>query len=186
MPSRRSDRQYRPVVVLVGMMGAGKTSVGRELAGRSEFIDLDKLIEQQTKRTIREIFEAEGETAFRKLELQALRDATTSGQYKVVSTGGGVVTTSEARQLLREMDAFIVWLTASNEELTRRATKSGNRPLLDHDPGAKIEELMNQRAPMYAEVADLTLNTQGLSVKQVAQLIEEALKHHVADRKTAP
>lgn len=186
MLSRRSDRQDRPIVVLVGMMGAGKTSVGRELAERSEFVDLDKLIEQQTKSTIREIFEAEGEAAFRKLELQALRDATTSGQYKVISTGGGVVTTSEARQFLREMDAFIVWLTASNEELTRRATKSGNRPLLDHDPGAKIEELMNQRAPMYAEVADLTLNTQGLSVKQVAQLIEEALKHHVADRKTAP
>ncbi len=89
MPSRRSDRQDRPVVVLVGMMGAGKTSVGREFAGRSEFVDLDKLIEQQSGRTIREIFETDGESAFRKLELQALRDATTSGHYKVVSTGGG-------------------------------------------------------------------------------------------------
>ncbi|NBO56015.1 MAG: shikimate kinase, partial [Actinobacteria bacterium] len=137
-------------------------------------------------RTIREVFQTDGEAAFRKLELQALRDVATSGRYKVVSTGGGVVTTSEARQLLQEMDAFVVWLTAPNDELTRRATKSGNRPLLDHDPGAKIEALMNERAPMYAEVADLTLNTQGLSVKQVAQLVEEALKHRVADGKAAP
>lgn len=173
-------------MVLVGMMGAGKTSVGRELAGRSGFVDLDKLIEQMAGRTIREIFESDGETAFRKLELQALRDATTSGRYEVVSTGGGIVTSSEARQLLQEMDSFVVWLTASNEELTRRATKSGNRPLLDHDPGAKIEELMNQRAPLYAEVADMTLNTQELSVKQVAHLVEEALKHHMINRKAAP
>lgn len=163
-------------MVLVGMMGAGKTSVGREIAGRQGvFVDTDRLVEQRAGLSISEIFAKEGEPAFRRLEIEALRDAISSGAYGVVSTGGGIVTTEAGREFLNEVDAFVVWLTAPNEELARRASKSGNRPLLTGDPVARITELMKERANLYAEVADLTIDTSGLSIKQVAQLVEEAL-----------
>lgn len=159
------------------MMGAGKTSVGRELVERSgRFIDLDRLIETRTGRTVRQIFKSDGEPMFRLLECEALSEVLNDPQVSVVSTGGGIVTTVQGRQLLNSSYAYVVWLTASNPELVRRATKSGTRPLLDNEPEAKIAQLVKERTDLYAEVADLTVDTENLSVNQVAQIIDESFK----------
>ena len=181
MPGRHSKKSQLPTIVIVGMMGAGKTSVGRELAGKSgKFIDLDRAIEERENRTVREIFESDGEGAFRAIEVRLLEEVLLSGSYTVIATGGGVITTEGGRDLLRNADAYIVWLTASNEVLAKRASKSGARPLLDNDPLAQINDLMKQRSAHYAEVANLSLDTGGLSVRQVAHLIEESILRETA------
>ena len=112
--------------------------------------------------------------------MRLLEEILLSGSYTVIATGGGVITTERGRELLRNADAYIVWLTASNEVLAKRASKSGARPLLDTDPLGRISDLMKQRSVHYAEVANLSLDTGGLSVRQVAHLIEESILRETA------
>ena len=168
----------RPIV-LVGMMGAGKTSVGRVLASRLEvpFIDLDEEVERRTGRRVAEIFGAEGEGAFRALESRVLADVLGDAQAPVVlSTGGGVVTTAHNRQLLADPRFDVVLLEASIDELSTRLPSDDARPLLRGDRREVLLSLWQEREVDYRTVAKVVVSTSGLSIDQVAQTVLRELR----------
>lgn len=142
-------------IVLIGMMGSGKTTIGRALAERLGygFVDSDEVIQSRTGRTVREIFSTEGERAFRILETQALLDALDWPEPLVVAAAGGVVLAEENRRVLRERAARIVWLTAPVEVLAVRAETGGHRPLLDENVAETMARLYAEREPLYRELA---------------------------------
>jgi shikimate kinase len=164
------DRQH---VVLVGLMGSGKTTVGRALAERLQrpLLDTDELVEQRAGRTIRDIFAAEGEAAFRDLEAAVLAEVLAGDEPAVVATGGGVVLRPENRAALDAADARIVWLCAEPAVLLERLRYAGNRPLLDHDPEATLQRMAEERAPLYREVADLVVRVDGRSTHDVVEAV---------------
>lgn len=164
-------------IVLVGMMGAGKSTVGKALAKHLswEFTDTDHLIEQQTGVSIPVIFEIEGEQGFRRRESLAL--ASFSGKERqVIATGGGIVLAPENREILKSIGA-VVYLSASAAELYQRTRLDKNRPLLQGpNPRRKIEELLAARLPLYKEVASVVIETGRQPVYQIVQKISNALK----------
>nr|MBA3303085.1 bifunctional shikimate kinase/3-dehydroquinate synthase [Acidimicrobiia bacterium] len=136
-------------LVLVGMMGSGKTSVGELVAERlgRKLVDSDAVIEARTGRTVREIFEADGEAAFRTLESEALAEALASPQPAVVAAAGGVVLDEANRELLRSGGGRrVVWLDADPSVLAARVEKGDHRPLLGDDPEAAMVRLADGRA----------------------------------------
>ena len=164
----------RPHVALIGMMGSGKSTVGFWLA-QSEglrFVDLDAAIEERQGRTIQEIFVADGEARFREMEQSELTECLTSEQPLVVSCGGGAVLRAGNRSLLRER-AWVCWLRASIETLTRRVRSGDNRPLLGEDPVADLIQISNARAALYAETAHRVIDIDGLEANQVAERIRQ-------------
>lgn len=120
-------------------------------------IDTDDLVERRTGRTIAEIFDTDGEAAFRALETAELRRAL--GATAVVSTGGGIVVSDENRRLLRASPALVVWLDGSIDSLVQRVGSGQGRPLLGDDVRAALQEKVAARADGYLEVADLRLDT---------------------------
>lgn len=156
-----------PRVVLVGPPGAGKSTIGRKLARELgvELYDTDAGIEEETGRTIGEIFADDGEPGFRTIEEQVVRRALLS-ERGVVSLGGGAVLSPHTRALLR--DRTVVYLEISVAEGLRRTGASTTRPLLNGtDPGAKYRELMRIRRPLYREVATVRVRTDGRSPGRV-------------------
>src|SRR5512139_1979955 len=165
-----------PGVVLVGFMGSGKTSVGRELARklRADFVDMDERIERVAGKPIREIFSAEGEPAFREREKAALREAL-SVPGRVVATGGGAFLDEGNRTLLSAY-APVVYLEARAETLLARLPGKSDRPLLrGEDRGRIVRDLLARRAPGYQR-ADHTVATDGLTVGEVADRVVALLK----------
>ena len=164
----------RQPIFLVGMMGSGKTTVGRGLAKtlQREFIDLDHELEARCGVRIPVIFEIEGEQGFRKRECQVL-DVCSRRPNIVMATGGGAVLSAENRRALRER-GIVVYLRATVEELFRRTSRDRNRPLLaTADPRATLRELLLQREALYGEIADIVIETGATSVAQiVAQVIQ--------------
>ena len=153
-PSSPASEAGARHVVLVGLMGTGKTSVGRRVAhclGRP-FLDSDAQVEARTGRTVREIFESEGETYFRQLETQALADALASPEPSVIAAAGGVVLDPANRERLRA-SATAVWLRADPSLLATRVATGDHRPLLDDDPHRMLQRMHEQRGPLYHEVA---------------------------------
>jgi shikimate kinase len=160
---------------LVGMMGAGKSSVGRPLAEALgyRFLDADSIVEQAAGRPIPEIFARDGERGFRVLETAVLNQL--AGWHSlVVATGGGVVTRPENWGHLRQ--GVVVWLDAPEEQLLRRLRADPTpRPLLmEADPAARLRELLAERRPLYAQ-ADLTIQQGGESPEAVATRVLEGL-----------
>ncbi len=158
-------------------MGSGKTSVGRLLAERTgrALVDTDDLVETVTGRTITALFSSEGEDAFRRFELESLRRALARTEPAVVATGGGVVTTPEARRALA-LDSIVVWLDADPATLTHRLEADGARPLLvGRDTREVIDELHERRAPLYREVADRIVVVDGLDPAGVADAVLDVL-----------
>jgi shikimate kinase len=160
----------RKNLVLVGMMGAGKTTVGRLLAQRlqRDFYDSDEEIERRCGVRIPVIFDIEGEAGFRAREAQAIAELCAL-EGAVIATGGGAVLAEENRRRIAER-AIVVYLHARPGHLWHRVKHDRNRPLLaTPDPQKKLEELYAQRDPLYREVADLVLDTGKQSVQTLAK-----------------
>lgn len=166
--------------MLVGMMAAGKTSVGRRLAERRgwEFFDSDRQIEKMTGRTVADIWRTDGEPAFRHLEAQVLADALASTTPRVIAAAGGTVMDPDNRRLLTTHRP-VVWLRAHPSTLASRvgSASHGHRPLLDDDPAGVLQRLDAVRRPLYEEVADVAVDVDDLTAEQVAACVEAALEH---------
>lgn len=168
-------------IVLVGMMGAGKTSVGRHLAQKLglPFVDADSEIEAAAQATITEIFEREGEAAFRSGERRVIARLL-DGPVCVLATGGGAFMTPETRTKIRER-AISVWLRADLDLLTRRVGRRRDRPLLNNgSPRETLARLLALRDPVYAE-ADLVIDSGEQTPDEVAEAVIAALRSFLAD-----
>jgi shikimate kinase len=169
-------RGPRPRLILIGYRGCGKTTVGERLAERLgwEFVDTDRLVEQAAQQTIRQIFEQQGEAAFRTLESDALAQAVSRPRC-VISVGGGALLSDDNRRRLRDAGTC-VWLTASPDELARRTSddpqSAATRPALtDADARAEVRALLAQREPLYRELAEHTIDTEGRTPEAVTELV---------------
>jgi len=154
------------------MMGAGKTTVGRELAARlgRRFLDSDEQVQSRTGLTVSEIWRAEGEGAFRRLESEALADALGSPSPVVVAAAGGAVLDPQNRRRLGD-GATVVWLRARPSTSAQRVGPGDGRPLLDDDPPATLERLAEVRHPLYEEVADAVVDVDDLEVAEVVECV---------------
>jgi len=167
----------KPNVFLIGPMGSGKSAVGRHLARllRFSFYDSDADIEAKTGVDIAFIFEKEGEAGFRQRELESI-ERLTGLEGVVIATGGGAVILAGNRRVLADRGT-VVYLETSVDQQLERTRHGRHRPLLnDTDPKVKLGELMHQRADLYAEIADLTVSTDGRRVQLVAEEIHRELQ----------
>ena len=158
-------------------MGAGKTTIGRQLAKRlsKDFYDSDHEIEKHTGADIPLIFELEGEEGFRKRESQVLKELV-SLENIVLSTGGGSVLDPENRKLFSD-NGIIIYLKSNAEKLYKRIADDKRRPLLQTDDRLnKIRMILEEREPIYIELANHVVETQEHSIKQITQEILELLK----------
>jgi shikimate kinase len=170
-------------LALIGFMGTGKTSVGRLVADQLHFdyIDTDEMIQSSTGKTIAEIFSHEGEAVFRKLEGKIVGEISTRSKT-VISTGGGLPVNPKNLASLKS-HALVICLWASPEKIWGRVKNQTHRPLLqDADPQKKIRELLADRAPFYKQ-ADVLVNTDIRSVREVVQQVVHQFRLETTDRR---
>src|SRR5258708_7012507 len=175
--SEKSGSTIPGSIFLVGMMGAGKTSVGRVLAKRLNkvFYDSDHVIEERTGVKIPVIFEIEGEPGFRQRE-SAVLDELTALHEVVLATGGGAVLAVENRERLRARGT-VVYLRATVKDLLNRTRHDKNRPLLQAaDPRARLNDLYEMRDPLYREVAHVTIDTGSQSLTTLVNRLQQVIK----------
>jgi shikimate kinase len=168
-------------IYLVGMMGAGKTTLGKALAQRLgvEFVDMDRLLVDKTGVPVATIFEIEGEHGFRKRETCALVEAA-SHDGRIVATGGGVVLAEENRRVMRE-SGTVVYLRARLENLWERTRHDTARPLLKTpDPRGTLERLLTERDPLYRDAAHVVVDTGSHSASAALARVLAALRAHGA------
>lgn len=161
-------------IFLIGPMGAGKSAVGRHLARtlHLSFVDSDDEIEARTGVDIPFIFEKEGEAGFRKREAVVIDDLSKM-EGVVLATGGGAITHPESRSRLGGR-GYVVYLFTSVDQQVLRTRKGRERPLLENDdPEATLQALLNERDPLYREIADIVIETDGRKVNSVANEIVE-------------
>ena len=165
-------------MALIGFMGTGKTAVGKALAEklRKNFVELDLLIEQKAGRPIPEIFQQDGEIAFRELEIEVIKEVS-KDKNLVIACGGGIVLNKINIDRLRQQSR-IVYLTASPRVILKRiSSEAGQRPLLEvDDPILTIRGMLGFRRPFYERAADITINTSRLDINSVAEQIISKLK----------
>jgi shikimate kinase len=163
-----------PRILLVGMMGAGKTTTGRLVAEKLgwDYLDSDVEVEKKTGLTVPALFARDGEVAFRDAEAEVLRTACARTEPVVVSVAGGAVLRPENRDLIQK-SGRVIWLRARPTTLQTRVGSGVGRPLLDGDPGAALLALDAVRRPLYAEVADETIDVDDLSPDEVGARIVE-------------
>jgi shikimate kinase len=164
-------------IFLVGPMGAGKSTVGRQLAESLgyEFQDSDQEIQRRTGVDIPTIFEFEGEEGFRNRERQVVEELAQQDGI-VPATGGGVVLSPENRQQLAAR-GFVIYLHCSPEQQYARTARDRNRPLLDtDDPQQRLRELMAEREPIYRQVADMVVSTERRGTSSVVKEIRRRLE----------
>lgn len=166
----------RPIV-LIGLMGSGKSTVGKELSRRSglPFLDMDTVIEEQVGKSIPEIFQEKGEAHFRALETALLRyieqSVAAGNGANIISTGGGVVLRPENREILRRL-GLTVWLNVDLPTLLARTARAQNRPLLQvDDREATMRRLLTDRSPLYTYASHLRINSSQMKVSEVVDAI---------------
>ncbi|HEY5384415.1 MAG TPA: shikimate kinase [Acidimicrobiales bacterium] len=164
-----------PRILLVGMMGAGKTTTGHLLAERLgwAYRDSDADVEAATGLTVPELFARDGEAAFRRAEATVLAEACADPSPSIVSVAGGAVLSEDNRRLIAS-SGIVVWLRARPETLAARVGDGVGRPLLGDDPAEAVVRLDAVRAPLYAELADVVLNVDELTAVTVADRIISA------------
>jgi shikimate kinase len=173
----------KPSIFLIGPMGSGKTAVGRHLARLLDypFVDSDQEIEVRTGADIPLIFEREGEAGFRHREREVIEQLTRMERV-VLATGGGAVLNPDTRRDLRQR-GWVVYLEASVAQQMARAGRTRHRPLLQGtDPLARLGQLMQQREPLYREVADVVVSTNHRKVPAVAERIAEEYRKAMDER----
>jgi shikimate kinase len=159
-------------LILVGPMGAGKTSIGKRLAERFglRFVDVDHAIVERNGASIPVLFENLGEAGFRQRERETLAQIL-AGEGQLVATGGGAVLDADNRQFMRQR-GFVVYLRVGVESQIKRVGRDRNRPLLQVDDREQVlRRLSAMREPLYCEIADLTVNTDGLNPIQATALL---------------
>ena len=170
-------------IALIGFMGAGKTAVGKALAKRlnREFVELDSLVGQRAGKSIPEIFEQDGEVAFRELEIEVTKEIS-GNKNLVIACGGGLVLNKINIDRLRK-GARIVYLTASPGVLLKRTSgDGGRRPLLNvSNKVSTIQGLLRFRKPFYERAADIKIDTSKLGIDAVAEQIIKRLKEFLSE-----
>ena len=163
-------------VLLVGMMGAGKTTVGNALSAltRWAYLDNDELVQRATGRPTPEVLASADEATLRQVEAAALDEALAAEPPVIAGVAAGAVTDAGARRRMAE-GAFVVYLRAPVAVLAERVGTGAGRPWLGDDPAAALEQLYDGREPLYAEVADLVLDVDGVTPEELAARIVEAL-----------
>ena len=160
-------------IFLVGPMGTGKTSIGARLSRAigCSFVDTDAEIEKRTGVKIDVIFDIEGEDGFRKREIDVIKEFA-SRENIVIATGGGSVLASENQRALAS--GFVIYLSSSIETLMNRIREDTSRPLLNvSDRKKRLRNIVNDREPIYAQVADLTIKTDDFSIKRIIKIISD-------------
>lgn len=171
--------KHKKTIVIIGLMGSGKTHVGRLLSRRMglSFADSDHEIEKAAGYSVTEMFERFGEESFREGERKVIQRLLEDGKPKVLSTGGGAFIQPQTRALIKELGVS-VWLRADLDLLVERTAGSQNRPLLlKGEPRAILKELMDKRYPVYAQ-ADITVDSQAIPPEDMAEKVENALKDY--------
>ena len=161
-------------VVLVGLMGVGKSSIGEILAAQLglRFADTDVQIEEQTGRTVRELWNDDGEGAYRALEREAVLSSLAAPDPSVLAAPGGVIEDEVACEALRAADVSVVYLRAEPATLVERVGGDpGHRPLMDDDPAAVLTRQFTQRDGRYEALSDLTVQVDGLGADEVAEIV---------------
>lgn len=164
-------------IVLVGLMGTGKTTTGRLLSEHLglRHVDTDDLILDRTGRTVRDIFREDGEAAFRTLETGVLLEALAAPEPVILAAAGGVVLAEGNRRALHDADALVVWLRAEPAVLAQRVVGQEHRPLLDEDPAGTLAAMHRQREPLYREVADMVIDVDQLTPPEVVDRVLAAV-----------
>lgn len=166
-------------IALVGLSGSGKSTVAPMVSsrlGHGAAVDLDRVIEDMFSAPVEEIFAKEGETRFREFESDALARSLT-GPPVVIATGGGCVLDASNRALLRGDDVIVVWLKGSPVELAARLRDTTEaRPLLSGDPVFALQRLAEEREALYNEVADITVDVDGMDARSVVDEIERKVR----------
>ena len=172
-----TDSDSRPVIALLGLRGAGKTTIGRRLARRRRvpFVELDKRVEQAAELSLAELFTLHGEDYYRRLEREVLEDVLKEGRAMVLATGGGLVASPETFSLLRR-SAKTIWLKARPEDHWERVVEQGDRrPMANHPQAmADLRALLAARESLYA-MADQTIDTSSSDVPAIVDAIDRSL-----------
>gem|GEM_PF-762070 len=167
-------------LILIGFMGSGKTSMGKQLARylKREFIDTDQCIVKKTNRTISQFMEEAGEEAFRAIESEVLEELL--GRKKIVlSTGGGIILNPKNQDLLRQL-GIIIWLNATSDKLFERVRRNAWRPLLQVEhPRHTFNQLLAERSAIYEMLSDIKIDTTDLSYTQTLETIIEKVSFHL-------
>lgn len=169
-------------LILIGPMGAGKSSIGRRVAEMLglPFHDTDQAIQARAGVGIDFIFEKEGEAGFRRREEKVLAELL-DGEPAVIATGGGAVLSAANRERMRN-GGTVIYLEATVEWQLARTRRGQHRPLLDTtDPATRLSEILAEREPLYRECATITVSTNGRRVQSVASAVLAALEHHDKD-----
>ncbi len=187
MESNTADKLNAGNIILIGLMGSGKTTVGKLLARQlnKSFIDCDEEIQRRTGVTIPHIFDVEGEDGFRQRETAALEDLVRRTNI-ILATGGGAPLSPINRELLRHA-GVVVYLKSNVHDLWQRTRHDHNRPLLQNaDPRGTLQALFEKRDPLYNSIADIVINTGKQNVQILLVKLLEMLANYQSSDKSAP